>query len=90
MPLQVLGLYALKKLTYPGGPLLCVFNQQSKRIDRSTSFGKGIPLGIELYSSHVFMKKLEYIHWTPGKSGLMQLAGSVLFFISKDLPYRPR
>ena len=41
--------------------------------DREYQFWERNPLGIELYSSHVFMQKLEYIHWSPVKAELCNL-----------------
>ena len=41
--------------------------------DRQYQFWERNPLGIDLYSSPVFMQKLEYIHWNPVKAGLCNL-----------------
>ena len=38
--------------------------------DREYQFWERNPLSIDLFTNHVFMQKLEYIHWNPVKAGL--------------------
>lgn len=51
--------------------------------DREYQFWERNPLSIDLFTNHVFMQKLEYIHWNPVKAGLCFLPEEYYYFSAK-------